>query len=981
MKIQPKLDPPYWPGAGPPVERLRFRRAPLLAAAVAFSGGDLLAHPAQAYRPPVLLLAFAILLIALALGALGRLGGKRPGGAAALLPALVLWVVVGFWSAEIPPAPPSQTALVRYADGLSRTVRGRITRIRELPPRASALDRDADLSEWEETEAPPVLSFDLAVEGVEELTPETSRLAPVAGGVRVALTGDAPAAALHCGDILEAPLRLRTPERYRDPGAWQYADYLAAQGIGTHATLAAARVSVLSAAGKADARCRLYAAQTWAADRLLAYTSSRANRLLPPPLRLTADDAGMLNAMLFGDRDRLNHTLRLGFERTGSFHLFVVSGMHVGLLAGGLFWMARRLRLPEGAATLVTIPATALYALLTGFGAPVQRALLMSAIFLIARLLSRERNVLNGLGAAALGVLVLSPPALFESGFQMTFLAIVAIAGIAIPLGEWSFLPYARACRKLDDLWLDTAMHPRLAQFRILLRIWGEHLEPLLAPAFGIKARHLPAVVVRWTLWAAELLLIGVVAEAIMLLPMAVYFHRATLFALPANAFSIPLVAVLAPLALLTFLLSLISAWLAAVPAAATALILHAITGVIARIGGTHLADWRVPGPSPLVIAIAICGWAGCCWLVRRSRPQALIAAAALPLIAAMILWPEPAVRTPDALEVTAIDVGQGDSLLVVGPGGRTMLIDAGGPVGRPGSTGGSIATDSFDLGEDVVSPYLWSRRIRRLDVVALTHAHSDHMGGMPAVLRNFRPRELWVGVDPGSSAYAALLKEAASLSIAVRHLHAGDATDLDELHITTLAPAPSYENHGPPANNDSLVLRVDFGDASALLEGDAEAPSERAMLAAGEVRPVTLLKIGHHGSRTSTTPEFFAAASPRLAVISVGRGNTFGHPRAEVLARIAAARVPLYRTDRFGLAQFLLTKDGSIQEIGGDGSVSLQAPAPSLHSTASPTGKESALLRSTASPTGKESALLHSTASQSGKDSALLKGTASAVP
>ena len=163
-------------------------------------------------------------------------------------------------------------------------------------------------------------------------------------------------------------------------------------------------------------------------------------------------------------------------------------------------------------------------------------------------------------------MLILSPSSLFEAGFQMTFLAIVAIAGIAIPLGEWSFLAYARACRKLDDVWLDTAMHPRLAQFRIGLRIWGEHLEPLLYPVFGRRSHSLPALSVRGTLWAAELLLIGLVAELVMLLPMAVYFHRATLFALPANAFSIPLVAVLAPLALITFLLSLLSAWIAGPP-------------------------------------------------------------------------------------------------------------------------------------------------------------------------------------------------------------------------------------------------------------------------------------------------------------------------------------------------------------------------------------------------------------------------------
>ncbi len=749
------------------------------------------------------------------------------------------------------------------------------------------------------------------------------------GGVRLTLTGDAAPPELHCGDAIEAAMRLRAPERYRDPGAWQYADYLASQGIGVHASLPFLHILRRPASGTRHnvaekLRCQLYAAQTWAAAQMLGFVASRPNHLLSPFLRLTENDAGMLNAMLFGDRDRLDHTLRLNFERTGSFHLFVVSGMHVALLAGGLFWLARRARINEFAASLGTIAATTLYALLTGFGAPVQRALFMSSVFLIARLLHRDRNVLNSLGAAVLGVLVLSPSSLFEAGFQMTFLAIVAIAGIAIPLGEWSFLPHARATRNLDHLWPDLAMHPRLAQYRIMLRIWGERLEAVLGP----KGRHLPAFIVRWLLWALELSLIGLVAEMVMVLPMALYFHRATLYALPANMFSIPMVAVLAPLALVSFLASIITPWLALAPASLTALVLHGIAAVISRAGHTQGADWRLPGPSLLVALAACAGWAICCWAVRYSRRSAWLALLLLPFIALLILAPEQPLLTRSTLEVTAIDVGQGDSIFVASPEGRTMLMDAGGRVGRAGSLALASESGRFDVGEDVVSPYLWSRQVRRLDVVALTHAHSDHMGGMPAILRNFLPRELWVGIDPNSSAYTDLLNEAAMLGVTVHYFHAGDAIEWGGLKVSALAPAREYSNHGAPANNDSLVMRLDYGRASVLLEGDAEAASERAMLADGAIRPVTLLKVGHHGSRTSTTPEFFAAAAPKAAVVSVGRGNTFGHPRFEVISRIGAAHTRLYRTDEFGLAQFLLTKDGAIHEIGTEGHGSLEGTA-----------------------------------------------------
>jgi competence protein ComEC len=136
---------------------------------------------------------------------------------------------------------------------------------------------------------------------------------------------------------------------------------------------------------------------------------------------------------------------------------------------------------------------------------------------------------------------------------------------------------------------------------------------------------------------------------------------------------------------------------------------------------------------------------------------------------------------------------------------------------------------------------------------------------------------------------------------------------------VKVLSPGVAYVNRGDPKNDDSLVLRLQYGAASVLLEGDAEAPSERSMVASGEMTPVTLLKVGHHGSKTSTTPEFFAAAQPRDAVVSVGRGNTFGHPRFEVIDRIIDAHTGLYRTDEFGLTTFLLDKAGGIREIVGE--------------------------------------------------------------
>lgn len=886
------------------IERLRFRRLPLLAAACWFAIG---VSAARTWAQTPLLAIAVALLIVLTLWALSR--SVR----IACVPLSALWIVVGAWCWQVRPVPARQQELLQYADGLSRAVRGHVTNVRKLPPRRSSMESDRDATWWEEREpeSANTLSVDIGVDAVEEVTPDVSRMVPVTGGVRVTLLAqNGPLPSLRCGDVIEIPLRLRVPVRFNDPGAWQYSDYLLAQGIGSHATARAAKLTVLST-GPASLQCRLAAAQSWAADRMMRYTHSASNRRLPSELRLTEDDAGMLNAMLFGDRSRLTQQLRQGFERTGSFHLFVVSGMHVALLAGMLLWVLRRLHVRDWIATAITMPLLTGYALLTGFGAPVQRALFMTAVFLVARLLSRERSVLNAMGAAALAEMVVSPSSLFEASFQMTFLVVLAIAGIAVPLAERTFVPYARAARRLHEMWRDPVLPPRVTQLRVMLRLWGE----LLAGVFGKWLYKLPALTAAATLWMIELALIGAVAEMVMALPMSMCFHRATIFALPANMLTIPTIGLLAPLAIIAFLASLVTPSLAVAPSATVAGLLHGVGWIITRVSRFHSADLRVPGPVWWVALFAVAMWAFCIWAVRRSHVLALAGALALPLGTVAVLWPEAATLSKGELEVTAIDVGQGDSLLVVSPDGRTMLVDAGGPVGSMGEAASSAT--SFDIGEEVVSPYLWSRRIARLDVLALSHAHSDHMGGMAAVMRNLRPRELWVSTDTESESYLALLKEAGEMGVTVRHLRAGNHSNLGEAQVQILAPEVDYAGSSEPSNNDSLVMRIDYGLASALLAGDAEASSEQAMLAHG-LTPVTLLKVGHHGSRTSTTAAFYDALKPKDAVVSVGRGNTFGHPRSEITARIAAGGTRLYRTDEFGLTTFLLDRDGSIQEQVG---------------------------------------------------------------
>ncbi len=207
-------------------------------------------------------------------------------------------------------------------------------------------------------------------------------------------------------------------------------------------------------------------------------------------------------------------------------------------------------------------------------------------------------------------------------------------------------------------------------------------------------------------LWAAELAMLGFVVEMVMVLPMAIYFHRATPFALPANMLSVPMVAVLAPLGVLTFAASLLGNWLALLPGAVTALLLHGVRGSVGAMSRVQAADVRVPAPAAWVMVVAVAVWVLCCWAVRRRKARwAWITVAVLPLTSVLILWPEPAVVTTGMMEVTALDVGQGDSVLVVNPEGQTMLVDAGGPVG--GVKEAAEAQAAFDMGEEIVSPYL----------------------------------------------------------------------------------------------------------------------------------------------------------------------------------------------------------------------------------------------------------------------------------
>lgn len=712
-----------------------------------------------------------------------------------------------------------------------------------------------------------------------------------------------PSPTLRSGDRVEALVRARPPRNFLDPGAFDVRSYLARQKIDLIGSLRSAELLRLVDRPAPTILQRLARAR----GNLLV----RLGQLFPGQ----PEPLAILRAMLLGDRTFVDSDVAAAFQKTGAYHVLVVAGLHVGALAVFFYWLGRRLRFSVGLVSLLTILTLMAYVGMVQDRPPILRASLMIALYLCARPLFRRVELLNTISIAALAILLWRPSSLADSSFQLSFLAAGVIAGLALPWLDRTSEPYRAGLAHLGDVTRDVVHSPKIIQFRIEMRMAEQWLASRMPSWTARRADLLLTLSIRAGLLLWEVALLSTVIQWGMMPMMARDFHRVTLAGPLSNIPAVLLTGLIVPLGFLALVFTFIWAKLAWALARALGCCAGLLLTTVHWFSHWPRMSYRIPGPPTWLIVVFFATFVLLAATARRAaaRRQNRITRRALPppihpteWVAAfalsaftILVAAHPFARALEKgkLEVSVLDVGQGDSIFIGFPDGRTLLIDGG---GQPGSGSISGHRAGMDIGEEIVSPYLWSRGLKKIDVVALTHAHHDHLDGLRSVLQNFAVSELWIGRDEQTPALARLLEEARLRGVRVVHEKRGNHFDWGGVKGEILWPADS--SPAPAASNDdSLVVRLRDGRVNFLLSGDIEKRAESALVEGHAPLAAEFLKVPHHGGKNSSAEPFLAAVAPRIAVISVGEANPFGHPSEAVLERYEAAGVRLLRTDHDG--------------------------------------------------------------------------------
>jgi competence protein ComEC len=663
--------------------------------------------------------------------------------------------------------------------------------------------------------------------------------------------------------------------------------------------------------------------------------------------KFSPETSGVLQAALLGNRYYLSRDASERFREAGTFHVLVISGLHISFIGGLILFVMRRITKRRGWQFIVSTLFLWAYALAVGAESSVVRAALMFTMIALAPVVSRRAQALNALGGAALILLVWRPVELFDASFQLTFLSVLMIIVIAWPLlsrlkeiGAWrptQDTPYPPVCprwlRVLAEalFWSEREWQRELARATYSCRLFKTpvaarlerwHMQRPLRYAFGAS--------------------IVSISVQVGLLPILIlYFHRLSLASFVLNIFVGVLMALLSLVALAALALSQLSALLAA-PFIRLAEIFNSLmTHSVDPFQRAGLASLRVPEYTnwragiyvlyyvPLIVlAITLARWNPLRNVPainqderpprndKEAMPRLLVVSRIAPLMLMAALYlviahPLSAGNPDGRLRIDFLDVGQGDAALVTMPDGTTLLVDGGGR--QSFSTRNSTSAeeeegdefferDTRSIGEAVVSEYLWWRGLGRIDYILATHADADHIEGLSDVASNFRVRAALVARAPvADPEFARFSKTIQREGVPIYFIGLGDTLRFGEIEARVLWPAHSDNPSAASNNNDSLVLQLRCGDRVFLLTGDIEKDAETALVATAEDLRADVVKVAHHGSRTSSIGEFVARTSARIAVISVGRVSIFGHPHKEVLERWRAGGTEILTTGRRG--------------------------------------------------------------------------------
>jgi competence protein ComEC len=691
------------------------------------------------------------------------------------------------------------------------------------------------------------------------------------------------------GSRVRVVAKISRTDNYQNPGVSSLSEYLDQKGYDATGV-------IQSAAGITHLEdTSVFAPLSW----LYSWREKLQREIIS---RFDPETAGVLDAALLGNRYSLSRETAERFREGGTFHVLVISGLHISFIGGVVFLIAKRLTKRRMLQFVAPALIVWVYSLAVGAEASVVRAALMFTFAALAPVLFRESTSLNGLGGAALVLLVHSPKELFDPSFQLTFLSVLAIVVVAWPLlqtlaaiGAWypsRETPCPPVCLR------------GLRWFCELL-FWSEckwRKEIARSPYHYRLFKAKPAAVLeRYGLQACLRYVFGAVvvsgAVQLVLLPlMIVYFHRLSLASLILNIVVGVLLAILCAVALLALIISQFSIALATPLLTLANAINWAMIHSVDPFTHANAASIRLPEYSGWGALVYVLYYIPLLAIVRKRWVSPAALAQAL-FVAVLIFHPLSAGVGDGKLRVDFLDVGQGDAAVVTLPDGRTLLVDGGGNTNQS-----QTKTDRRGIGEAVVSEYLWWRGLDTVDYVLPTHADADHIDGLNDVVRNFTVHAALVARSPANDAeFAKFSGTLAATKTEVVTIQAGDVIRFGDVTVEVLWPPPAEGPNGPSRNNDSTVLRVEFGKQSMLLTGDIEKGGERALVSTNKNLRVDLVKVPHHGSKSSSTPPFVSATNAKVAVISVGKYSMFGHPHREVVERWQASGARVLTTGECG--------------------------------------------------------------------------------